>query len=393
LAWRFYTGGQLYHLISLIFFILISSLLGYQLVNVEVPDGETLLSTSEGVLNSLGVIITFAGVIWTAAQYISKTLLPGSASSAENFLKFGKDPLETVRKHYKRLLKRIRRPVIIFIDDLDRCNQEYVVGLFETLNNLFSDAHAFYVIAADREWLYACFESVYEDFTESLQEPGRRLGYLFLQKSFQLSIKVPMMTEEVVKVYIEAMSQLGKEELASSIESLQKQATEEFRDAASEEQIIQKLDMVPKNTLEEQVYRSAAVRQTAEKKIEEETEVYLRDFASLLEPNPRAIKRLVNAYGIYRALAILSGLNTFDPAGKEQFVLWIILSLRWPMLAEYLEEHPAMVAAFIKSKAKTNVPESLQPLIEDSHLLRVIKGRNVNLDATAIERFYGIAGF
>jgi hypothetical protein len=47
------------------------------------------------------------------------------------------------------------------------------------------------VVAADRQWICASFEKEYEAFGKSIGEPGRPLGYLFLDKMFQVSVSVP----------------------------------------------------------------------------------------------------------------------------------------------------------------------------------------------------------
>ena len=59
---------------------------------------------------------------------------------------------------------------------------------------LFHDRRVVYVVAADRRWLHAAFEKVYEQFAASVKEPGRRLGSLFLEKAFELSVSLPRLS-------------------------------------------------------------------------------------------------------------------------------------------------------------------------------------------------------
>jgi hypothetical protein len=66
----------------------------------------------------------------------------------------------------------------------------------------------------------------------------------------------------------------------------------------------------------------------------ERTRHVLMPFAHLLEPNPRAMKRLVNACNVNRVLSTLA----YVDIKTEPLILWTILSMRWPRLAEYLKD-------------------------------------------------------
>ena len=48
--------------------------------------------------------------------------------------------MENLADHFGWLIARARRPVIFFIDDLDRCNQDYVVDLLDSVQTIVQDA-------------------------------------------------------------------------------------------------------------------------------------------------------------------------------------------------------------------------------------------------------------
>jgi hypothetical protein len=100
-----------------------------------------------------------------------------------------------------------------------------------------------------------------------------------------------------------------------------------------------------------------------------------------LEPNPRAMKRLVNTYSVNRALAILSEVDI----ERDLLALWTILSMRWPQLGEYLEEHPEKVN-MIGTQNISGIPEELQALFNDNSVAKVIQDgpTGVSLDADVI---------
>jgi hypothetical protein len=56
--------------------------------------------------------------------------------------------------------------------------------------------------------------------------------------------------------------------------------------------------------------------------------------------------------------------------------------MRWPRLAEYLEEYPDMMDEIGKQNT-TGIPEEFQALLKDNDVLKVIqwKPSNVSLDA------------
>jgi hypothetical protein len=65
----------------------------------------------------------------------------------------------------------------------------------------------------------------------------------------------------------------------------------------------------------------------------EEREHFLAAYSKYIAPNPRAMKRLLNAYGFRRGFDIQSR-GGGDP---DALVRWTILENRWPILADYLE--------------------------------------------------------
>jgi hypothetical protein len=111
--------------------------------------------------------------------------------------------MQDVADHFGWLVVKIGRPVVFFIDDLDRCPESYVVELLDAVQTLVRDAPkwqpkrdkaaaaTYFVVAADGAWIRRSYEVAYETFEHYVAEPGRPLGYLFLDKLFQLRVPVP----------------------------------------------------------------------------------------------------------------------------------------------------------------------------------------------------------
>ncbi|NJO91889.1 MAG: hypothetical protein HC831_25175, partial [Chloroflexia bacterium] len=92
----------------------------------------------------------------------------------------------------------------------------------------------------------------------------------------------------------------------------------------------------------------------------------------LLDDNPRAMKRLVNAYSVNRARAILAFLSI----SMEDLAQWTIINMRWPQLAEYFAEHPVKIDK-IGTDDLSEIDEKMQHLFKDPEVINVINGGDI----------------
>jgi hypothetical protein len=111
---------------------------------------------------------------------------------------------------------RRRRPLLLLLDDLDRCTAERVVKLLETVHTLLREpsrvrvlarrrapAPLIVVVLADGRWVRKAFETSYGDFG-SLGSPVHDLGADFLQKVFDHVVLVPALSGDQVQSYLDA---------------------------------------------------------------------------------------------------------------------------------------------------------------------------------------------
>lgn len=101
----------------------------------------------------------------------------------------------------------------------------------------------------------------------------------------------------------------------------------------------------------------------------ERTEHTLRPFYEFLEPNPRAMKKLVNAYSVNRSLSVLLHLET----DRERLAQWTILSMRWPIVSEYLEVYPEKADKIIKSD-RSDIRNDLKELVGNDEITKILNG-------------------
>jgi len=319
----------------------------------------------------LGVI---TALLATGAALVafSRSLLFGSATAAQAYMDARSDPLGPITTLFEKLVEAIERPLVVFIDDLDRCDGSYVIALLEGIQTLFRSRPVTYVIAADRKWICSCFEKRYSDFAKTIGEPGRPLGYLFLDKVFQVSASVPRVSADVQRTYWQSLLRAGApaQRRPADIDKFQREEQSRAELAVKDVRTLQEGDRKiaeasAQGPVAEQAMRAAVAKQITSPEAMQETEHRLQPFAHLLEANPRAMKRLVNAYGLYQAAHILERRQV----SPEALARWTIVELRWPLLAEHLASRPQLL-----SGPSTSLPKSLKGLFEDCEVNAVLTG-------------------
>lgn len=346
-------------------------------------DGKSL-SEAQVTIGAVAAIVGFAVTAWGLVRGVSGWLLVGSAPIGSRVLQRVHDPLHMIRRRFGFLVRRLGHPVAVFIDDLDRCDPDYVVELLEGIQTLFMEEPVSYVVAADRRWVCESYAKVYGGFEDSVSQPGRPLGYLFLEKTFQLSIELPPMSptsgkdlwKSLVSMTADPEEALRLPKEAREIWSDRRQrvrrqgieaARIEFSGLDTEAEVLERVEEAPADVAE--FWRQAAVRRLGSVDLERALQHMLLPFYPLLENNPRGMKRLVNAYGFERARHVRDGTVLGDDA-RARLVLWTIVKLRWPLLAEKLIEKPALVDVI-------RAEDDPEEVCEDTVLLRHPAVRNV----------------
>jgi energy-coupling factor transporter ATP-binding protein EcfA2 len=344
----------------------------------------TTLSSLATTANNVGAILAVIVTVWGGAQAATNSLVGGSAQAAQSYVESVSDPMNTIKDRFGTLITRIPQPVAILVDDLDRCDCEYVVELLEGIQTLFTQAPVVFVVAADRRWITNCFEEVYGDQQPTVNEPGKSIGSLFLEKTFQFSTSVPTIPDRMKEEYWDSLLLIQSNDERTGTETADPSASEAIRNAQSEEEILRVVEDTGERPFgEQQLIRQEAVERLAAPEIVERTEHVLQPLAPLLEPNPRGMKRLVNAYSVNRALATLAHLDI----ERDQLALWTILSLDYPKLALYLEDNPEMVTEIGQQKSP-DIDDELATLFTDQRVVDIVEGAPIaaELDIAAVRQ-------
>jgi hypothetical protein len=292
-----------------------------------------------------GILGGIAGILalWAVVHTLARSLVFGSDRAAAMYNDLRSDPLRPVIRLFRHLITTIQLPLVVFIDDLDRCSSDYVIELLEGIQTLLRKESLIYVVAADRKWICSSFEKAYTDFAGVVGEPGRPLGYLFLDKVFQVSASLPRMPAELQLAFWKRLLTATPAADVKSVEKEQKKAQAEaeqrIQGIRTEKELQAAVSATSEDPIQQQAMRAAAAVQITTPDAMRETEHQLSLFAPLLEPNPRSMKRLVNTYGLHQATNFLEG-RIVSP---EALVRWTIIELRWPLLAEHLAQRPQSI--------------------------------------------------
>jgi hypothetical protein len=257
------------------------------------------------------------------------------------------NPSAHIKQHFEELIKDLQTKhrkgkenyhIAVFIDDLDRCDGSFVVSLLEGIQTMFNEQKVFYLVAADKHWIAKSFENVYSEYTDTVKK-GTKLGYSFIEKNFQLSIRLPNPSvEQISRYWGHILKQESYNQLSGTgnTEGLKRQLQETGQEAVlSGEANLEELAEQYNTTIEDaQNIMLETVNETTE-----DIEHLLMEHHKLLGNNPRAVKRLANQYTVYRNLVLIEQ-NKVDPL---KLFRWVILQNRWPVLVDKLEQDPAHI--------------------------------------------------
>ncbi len=302
-----------------------------------------------------------------------------------------------------------RWPLVVFIDDLDRCAPPKPVEIIEAINHLVDAKHCVFIIGMDEHMIARSIEVKYAQLADTAQDPGgRTLGTYFLEKIVQLQFRIPPPEEARMRHYVDQLLGPLKEderlalerESTSSPEEEKSKAASKVRQAAEVIQAERRAG-VGRENMEEAV--QAAKRKLAEfsedvwEEAKRQVEIRFGESAQVRETiyralpylggNPRQIKRFINAFRLQTMLS--KRLNLIEDT-PEHLVLQakaVITWMRWPVLAQtavtkgdtFSDFHRACsVGSHGKdetyAQALERLPRPIRPLVQVGDVRRLMRG-------------------
>jgi hypothetical protein len=345
------------------------------------------------VANVAAGVLSLLGAVWVLAKSAGRFVSLDSRRAARTFLDTRTDPMEDLAAHFAWLRGRAARPILLLLDDVDRCPESFVVELLDAVQKLMRDcgtagpSSLVVVVAADGRWVRTSYDNAYASLAAAVREPGATVGSLFLEKMFQLTVPVPMLSDELKEAYLRELLADGP---AAPVTGAADPELVRRLSEASHDQVLDVLAEAP--ALERIKAAEVAIdKLVTQPGAQHGTRHALEPYAALLDPTPRAMKRFVMAYSMLRAVRTAEG----SVVSVGPLALWTIVVTRWPMLAGYLQAYPEAVTLFAApaERMPATVPAELLPLFTDAsaELRAVMNHPDGPLDARTIRYCTGQA--
>jgi hypothetical protein len=311
--------------------------------------------------------------------------------------------LHLVHTDMRRVLDLVAtrdRPLVVFVDDLDRCSPSAVVQVIEAINLFLAGEfpNCVFVLAMDPAVVAAHLEAVYKDLAAHPTVAERStLGWRFLEKIVQLPLSLPPVTVGGLLISLleraptsgartAAAARVGPiPHRASALTNLTLVPTADNAELATgnvdvdwdlrvrriEEGIRSRrptIETLAVAALEAQADVMAGsdampLAETSEAMNRVLVELYTDDEAKnaimdgvpgLVSNNPREIKRFVNLFRFFTFIAQQQQLQGYAGAAGPEIAKIAVLAIRWPHLLSVLARRSGEGAATVLSKLEAS---------------------------------------
>jgi KAP family P-loop domain/NB-ARC domain/TIR domain len=326
--------------------------------------------------------------------------------------------LHLVQTDMRRVLDLVateQRPLVVFVDDLDRCSPSAVAQVIEAINLFLAGEfpNCIFILAMEPAVVAAHVEAVYKDLAELLhagRPPGERstLGWRFLEKIVQLPLSLPppdpaghmdsyldslLDTAPAATASIASlrMDQPGTPVATASGPDAEPVATTPGLDAAAPAQqddpeavraeLVQRLEVaIRRQSPTADSLAAAALQAQAEvlggpvSQLRAETseaanrvfvELYsdrearaaiVAGVPGLASDNPREIKRFVNLFRFYAFIAQQHQLRGLPAVSGAEIAKLAVMAIRWPSrldaFGQKLDSDGTTVLACLEKEAR-----------------------------------------
>lgn len=266
--------------------------------------------------------------------------------------------IHEVAEDLNRVMNAIPRkylPIVVFIDDLDRCSPQKVAEVTEGINLFLAGEFpdCMFVFGMDAEIVAAALEMAHRDVIKKLPAyaSGIPVGWRFMDKFVQLPFVIPPPEREDLIKYIESLLKRAGEQ-APVPDPVQKGMADLNRKSAPEEvleSVASMKDELKKHNLSDAQKRNVESQlNQAERLARIDLEIArasqddkaVREFILQVAPdlynNPRDLKRFLNTFRLHDFLRIAREGRNISAPSRPLIAQWIRLSLRWPQMVRWL---------------------------------------------------------
>ncbi|MFI6388077.1 P-loop NTPase fold protein [Nonomuraea sp. NPDC050547] len=266
--------------------------------------------------------------------------------------------LHLVQGDMRRVLDLVateERPLVVFVDDLDRCSPGTVSQVIEAINLFVAGdfGNCVFVLGMEPEVVAAHVGLAYRELMGTLpDERTYRLGWRFLEKIVQLPLSVPSLDEGAPDYIKEVLGLRSSAPLAQPVPEPRAELVDRLETAIrSLSPTIETLDQAARSAQAAAGPSEAASLAAARAADRVFDELYSDERAcravetalpALNLTNPREVKRYLNVFRFYSFITYRRHLAGQPHHGDECVAKVAALTIRWPHLLWALaqEAHP-----------------------------------------------------
>ena len=251
------------------------------------------------------------------------------------------------------------RPLVIFVDDLDRCAPHKVSEVVEAINLFLSGDYpnCVFVLGMEPAIVAAALEVANKDLLEKAQafgiaEDQTPLGWRFMEKIIQLPLAIPRPDTQGTRAYLAYLT--GNDGASGGVEQyqdwtvrIQTYTAELQRTSTTIDEVVKQTEeMLSQAKPEERTaIAEASKRAYAAKFTDRDPAIsrFIERTLTLFQGNPRQLKRYVNVFRFVSTLRhhllmdrAASGIAGARLPDDEALTKFVALSIQWPQAGDYL---------------------------------------------------------
>jgi len=254
-----------------------------------------------------------------------------------------------------------KRPLVIFIDDLDRCTPPKPADIIEAINVLLDANHCVFIIGMDSQAVAASIEAKYKDLKEcyygSFDSSGVTLGQRFLEKIIQINFHIPRAVDYLMASFVDASlggslsepkSELEGKTREKEVEDISALIEAEEKEGKPLEEVVEVIKSTMPNASLEAI-NEARMRRIAKILFENSGDVRqaINGAVPYLGSNPRKIKRFINLFRLMALIANRRGLLERKIIRLDSLAKWVVVTMRWPQMIETIASNHNFVSSLM----------------------------------------------
>ena len=327
--------------------------------------GSALLATIESIsASSAFALVGISGIFIAAGLGIGQTLIrrylveskTDADESVEEYvsvpdysknLGFIHDAVEDLNMVFQTIPEKLKK-LVIFIDDLDRCSPDKVAHVIEAVNLFLAGEfqNCMFVMGVDPEIVAASLEEAHHRIIDKLPKfaSDTPVGWRFMDKFVQLPVIIPPPEKDDIEWYVENLlsNEEKQERRASEVVDKFEQLSKPTPDDKVQEVIKQEDTKVQKLINRERDERIRIKNLDRDVTNYNEDDPKIRQLISMaasefFSDNPREVKRFINVFRFQYFLLLARRNGGLNVPSERQLTRWIILSMRWPELARWIQ--------------------------------------------------------